>query len=1076
MISNGSDEQPMTAIEARLKDLFSAASDPNLSSATAQLDTVIEHAHSIFNRLSMMTPDTTLAQRLLGTLQSLTLSVLAIPPGPFKQMYLRYGEVSTKLTAAAIALEELETDLANQRYSLVYPPSDGSDAAADLHQDWVHADRRQAGSPYGSQFHGPVFNPSDEPVPMAALEYPVDNLDQPDARQDARVQAAVVLNAPADSEQLDRDLARLAVAAHAFQATDVVLGKGGFGEVVQAEWVSTGTQVAIKRLLPLERRLKQNQSVLDMVAKEALVWSNLQHPHVLPLHGVCLTSDVPFLVMPLMAGGDLTRYAPGRPDQHLRLLHEAAQGMAYLHSKHIFHGDLKGNNILVDESGRAQVCDFGQSRVLEAASRASTFKSGSVGNVRWIAPERYKLKAVYQLEPDVFAYAMVMYEVISGAVPFCDVMDLAVIVGCVLAGERPSMPSVNAPAYLPLLWPLIEQCWAHDWTTRPTFVEIVTCLAHLCETPNMTVLLATATAVEPPGHPIVEAANPNSGMTAPEFASDFDVWGRRIGPVNRTRVAGDCDIWSQRLGLANGTRTALKIDWKPIGPAGLDVLQRALAQPQQQLTMLLLRANSLGPSGAELLAQCLPLSLTVLGLSMNQIGNRGAIALAAKLPPSLTWLSLSDNTIGDSGAAAIASQLPPLLTGLALNDNLIGDPGMVAIAKMLPPSLTELSMDNNMIGDAAAAALAAKLPQSLTKLLLDNNLIGDTGAAALGTNLPTLLTILVLSNNEIGDAGARAIAPMLPASLTELILNNNPIGDAGAAAIAANLPPKLKRLYLSAYPSIGGASAEFLLPLSLTMLNLSNCKFGDLEAAALALMLPSLTELCLNNNAIGDTGAVSIAAWLPPTLKKLALSNNEIGDAGAVAIANMLPLTLTVLVLSNNQIGNRGAIAIADHMPPSLEKLGLSNDKFADSVSIKLPPSMDEICLGDYPISDPGAIAIASRLPASLTSLDLSGNQIGDAGAAAIAAKLPQKLINLCLHTNRIGDSGASAIAAQLPRALTMLNLSNNRIGDSSAYVIAAKLPPALTSLNLANNEIGYYTGDAVIRQMWASRGDDLIL
>ncbi|KAI9224775.1 hypothetical protein BC828DRAFT_372613 [Blastocladiella britannica] len=89
-------------------------------------------------------------------------------------------------------------------------------------------------------------------------------------------------------------------------------------------WLALGTQVAIKRLLPLEGRLTQDRPVLDLVAKEALVWSNLQHPHILKLLGVLLTCDVLFLVMPLMAGGDVTEYAKTRPHKHLCLLHEAA--------------------------------------------------------------------------------------------------------------------------------------------------------------------------------------------------------------------------------------------------------------------------------------------------------------------------------------------------------------------------------------------------------------------------------------------------------------------------------------------------------------------------------------------------------------------------------------------------------------------------------------------------------------------------------------------------------------------------------------------------------------------------------
>ncbi|KAI9216126.1 kinase-like domain-containing protein, partial [Blastocladiella britannica] len=292
----------------------------------------------------------------------------------------------------------------------------------------------------------------------------------------------------------EQALDNLAVSAFdfSFDANDdddnTLLGRGGFGEVVRATWLTSGTQVAIKRLLTLEGCMQVDRPIMDMIAKEALVWSNMRHPNILLLLGVSLTCDVPFLVMPLMEGGDLTKYALAYPNEHLRLLHEAAQGMAYLHGKNILHGDLKGNNILVDARGTVKICDFGQARVLSAASRASTYKGASAGNVRWIAPERYKRKANYRLEPDAFAYAMVMYEVISGNLPFHEEHELEVIKDFIKDGDRPDAPT-TAASYSPALWALVEQCWAQDFTTRPNFVAIVARLDHLCKT---TVIAAAA--------------------------------------------------------------------------------------------------------------------------------------------------------------------------------------------------------------------------------------------------------------------------------------------------------------------------------------------------------------------------------------------------------------------------------------------------------------------------------------------------------------------------------------------------------------------------------------------------------
>ncbi|KAI9216362.1 hypothetical protein BC828DRAFT_393713 [Blastocladiella britannica] len=172
-----------------------------------------------------------------------------------------------------------------------------------------------------------------------------------------------------------------------------------------------------------------------------------------------------------------------------------------------------------------------------------------------------------------------------------------------------------------------------------------------------------------------------------------------------TELVGDRIIWDKRVRLANGTLAKLDLSYQSIGPPSLDILQRALTQPQQRLTQLVLVANKLGPNGATQLARFLPSTLTYLALPSNQIGDSGAAALGAKLSPSLTVLYLGNNAIGDSGAAAIAARLPPSLTVLGLSSNMIGTTGAFAIAAGLPPSLTELNLNNNAIGDAGAAAI-----------------------------------------------------------------------------------------------------------------------------------------------------------------------------------------------------------------------------------------------------------------------------------------------------------------------------------------------------------------------------------
>ncbi|ORZ40648.1 kinase-like domain-containing protein [Catenaria anguillulae PL171] len=189
--------------------------------------------------------------------------------------------------------------------------------------------------------------------------------------------------------------------------------------------------------------------------------------------------------MPYTDGGDLVTFSKGKsPEEHLRLLHETAQGMAYLHSRNVFHGDLKGKNVLIDgPSGHARVCDFGQSRLSSATTAVRALATPAapiVGNVRWIAPERYDPKAEWSLEPDVFAFAMVVYEVVSGKYPFQD-DDLAtddVLPMWIMGGHRPKAP-VDSESFSQDLWDLVEECWDSEWKRRPSFLQVVQILSRL---------------------------------------------------------------------------------------------------------------------------------------------------------------------------------------------------------------------------------------------------------------------------------------------------------------------------------------------------------------------------------------------------------------------------------------------------------------------------------------------------------------------------------------------------------------------------------------------------------------------
>jgi serine/threonine-protein kinase len=195
------------------------------------------------------------------------------------------------------------------------------------------------------------------------------------------------------------------------------LGTGASAHVFLAEDVSLQRHVAVKVLLP---GLASDESFLKRFGAEARSVASLNHPHVLRVFDWGEDADGPYLVLEYLGGGSLRDLL----DRGIRLSHsqaahlgtEVAQGLAYAHARGLVHRDIKPANLLFDEEGRVRVADFGVARAL--AEAAWTEPAGAmIGTARYISPEAAEGKAV-DGRADVYSLALVLYEAVSGEVPF----------------------------------------------------------------------------------------------------------------------------------------------------------------------------------------------------------------------------------------------------------------------------------------------------------------------------------------------------------------------------------------------------------------------------------------------------------------------------------------------------------------------------------------------------------------------------------------------------------------------------------------------------------------------------------
>ncbi|KAJ7619635.1 TKL/TKL-ccin protein kinase [Roridomyces roridus] len=173
---------------------------------------------------------------------------------------------------------------------------------------------------------------------------------------------------------------------------------GGFADVWKGVWNKQPDRwVAVKVLRSRLDDLQMEGKMRKRLARELGVWKRLDHKHVLKLLGT--VSDFgPYdsMVCPWFEQGSVSKYMERRGDilsmtDRLQLLCEVADGLNYLHENSIVHGDLTGSNILIDDEGKALLCDFGLSSIVAELRGTSALTSCIGGAVRWADSAFYTL-------------------------------------------------------------------------------------------------------------------------------------------------------------------------------------------------------------------------------------------------------------------------------------------------------------------------------------------------------------------------------------------------------------------------------------------------------------------------------------------------------------------------------------------------------------------------------------------------------------------------------------------------------------------------------------------------------------
>jgi tRNA A-37 threonylcarbamoyl transferase component Bud32 len=203
------------------------------------------------------------------------------------------------------------------------------------------------------------------------------------------------------------------------------LGEGGMAAVFAAYQPSMERTVAIK-VLP--RQYAQEPVFLARFRQEATLVANLQHPNILPVFDFGESQGYTYLVMPFIQGGTLASRLQGQPlplEQVVEIIRQVGGALDYAHKKGLVHRDVKPANVLLDEGGNCLLSDFGIARMVETSVHLTT-TGGLVGTPAYMAPEQGLGKKA-DARTDIYALGIVLYQLVTGRVPFRAETPIAVI-------------------------------------------------------------------------------------------------------------------------------------------------------------------------------------------------------------------------------------------------------------------------------------------------------------------------------------------------------------------------------------------------------------------------------------------------------------------------------------------------------------------------------------------------------------------------------------------------------------------------------------------------------------------------
>jgi beta-lactam-binding protein with PASTA domain len=193
------------------------------------------------------------------------------------------------------------------------------------------------------------------------------------------------------------------------------IGTGGMADVYLARDQLLGRQVAVKLL---QHRFAKDQEFVERFRREASSAAGLSHPNVVAIFDRGEWDGTYYIAMEYLPGRSLKavvrEQAPLDPAAAIDIVIQILQAARFAHRRGVIHRDLKPHNVILDEEGRAKVTDFGIAR---AGASDMTLTGSIMGTAQYLSPEQAQGHAV-SAASDIYAVGIVLYELLTGTVPF----------------------------------------------------------------------------------------------------------------------------------------------------------------------------------------------------------------------------------------------------------------------------------------------------------------------------------------------------------------------------------------------------------------------------------------------------------------------------------------------------------------------------------------------------------------------------------------------------------------------------------------------------------------------------------